>query len=144
MIHTMQMDVPLMDGAVESIQFFREKGIPVALASCTNYNLIEAAMGRHDLKKYFTLMVTASGVMPGKPHPEIYIHTAVKLGMDPTRCLAIEDSFFGVISAKAAKMKVVAMPDPSEYEQERFGAADMKIRSLREINNELFEKLEKL
>jgi len=144
MIHTMETEVPLMDGAVEAIQFFRDMRIPVALASCTNYNLIEAAMGRHDLKKYFTLMVTASGKMPGKPHPEVYIHTAAKLGMDPTLCLAIEDSFFGVISAKAAKMKVIAMPDPSEYDQERFGAADVKIRSLREINNKLFEKLEKL
>ncbi len=144
MILAMQTEVPLMDGAVEAIQFFREKRIPVALASCTNYNLIETAMDRHDLKKYFKLMVTASGVMPGKPHPEIYIQTVARMGKDPTRCLAIEDSFFGVISAKAAKMKVVAMPDPSEYDQERFSAADVKIRSLREINNELFEKLEKL
>lgn len=144
MILTMEKEVPLMDGALEAIQFFMEKNIPVALASCTNYNLIEAAMNRHDLRKYFKLMVSASGVMPGKPHPEVYIQTAAKMGADPTRCLAIEDSFFGVISAKAAKMKVVAMPDPSEYNQDRFSAADAKIRSLREIDDELFKKLENL
>jgi len=144
MILTMEKEVPLMDGALEAIQFFKEKNIPVALASCTNYNLIEAAMNRHDLRKYFKLMVSASGVMPGKPHPEVYIQTAAKMGADPTRCLAIEDSFFGVISAKAAKMKVVAMPDPSEYNQDRFSAADAKIRSLREIDDELFKKLENL
>jgi len=142
MILTMEKEVPLMDGALEAIQFFMEKNIPVALASCTNYNLIEAAMNRHDLRKYFKLMVSASGVMPGKPHPEVYIQTAAKMGADPTRCLAIEDSFFGVISAKAAKMKVVAMPDPSEYNQDRFSAADAKIRSLREIDDELFKKLQ--
>ena len=144
MIHIMETDVPIMDGAVEAIQFFRDKKIPVALATCSTGDHIEAAMGKHDLKKYFSLMISAADNMQGKPHPEVYIRTAGLLGTDPTHCLAFEDSFFGVISAKAAKMKVVAMPDPEEYDQLRFGAADLKIRSLRELNNEVFEKLQKL
>ncbi len=141
MLQKMRAQVPLMKGAVEAILFFKEKNIPVALASCSTMEHIEAAMGKYNLAGYFDLMVSAANGMPGKPHPEVYIQTASKLGIEPTACLAIEDSFFGVISAKAARLKVMAMPDPLEYEQERFGAADLKIRSLTEINDSLLEKL---
>ncbi len=141
MLKKMHTRVPLMEGAMEAILFFKEKKIPVALASCSTIEHIEAVMGRYNLTGQFDLMVSASNGMPGKPHPEVYIQTASRLGLEPTACLAIEDSFFGVISAKAARMKVIAMPDPHEYDQERFGAADLKIRSLSEINDTLLEKL---
>ncbi len=142
MVETMRTAVPLMEGAEEAIRFFRDKGIPVALATCSTTTHIDAALTRHDLKKYFDLEVSAASQMQGKPHPEVYLRTAELLGVDPVFCLAIEDSFFGVIAAKAARMKVVAMPDKEEYHQERFGAADLKIRSLREINEEAFQMLQ--
>jgi sugar-phosphatase len=81
--------------------------------------------------------------MPGKPHPEVFLRTAGLLKVDPTRCLVFEDSFYGVIAAKAARMKVVAMPDPSEYDQERFSAADLKIRSLDEFTLDTFRQMQK-
>ncbi len=144
MVETMKTDVSLMEGAEEAILFFREKGLPVALATCSTEEHIDAALDRHDLKKYFDLLVSAADGMQGKPHPEVYLRTAELLGIDPTLCLAIEDSFFGVIAAKAARMKVIAMPDPSEYEQARYGAADLKIQSLTEIGKEKLELLEQL
>jgi HAD superfamily hydrolase (TIGR01509 family) len=144
MVENMRTRVPLMKGAREAVRFFREKGLPVALASCSTHVHIDAVLERHKLRELFSLVVSAAGIMPGKPHPEIYLHTAKKLGVDPTHCLAIEDSFFGVVSALAARMKVLAMPDPHEYGQSRFDAAHMKIRSLREINDELFNKLSEI
>ncbi len=72
------------------------------------------------------------------------LKTAEMLGTDPAMCLAIEDSFYGLISAKSARMKVISMPDPVEYNQPRFGAADLKIRSLREINDMTFDQLQKI
>ena len=144
MTEALRTRVPLMEGAREAIGFFREKGLPLALASCSAMNQIEAAMDRHQLRDHFEFMISASDGMPGKPHPEIYLQTAEKMGVDPTQCLAIEDSFYGLISAKAARMKVLSMPDPEEYEQERFGAADLKIRSLTEINDTLFNKIQNL
>lgn len=144
MTEELRNSVPLMEGAREAINFFREKGLPLALASCSAMNQIEAAMDRHQLGDYFELMISVSDGMPGKPHPEIYLQTAQKMGADPRECLAIEDSFFGLISAKAAKMKVISMPDPEEYDQERFGAADAKIRSLAEINETLFNRIQNL
>jgi HAD superfamily hydrolase (TIGR01509 family) len=144
MIEKMRTQVPLMEGAREAIRFFQEKNLALALASCSTHANIDAAMERHGLRDKFKLVVSAANGMPGKPHPEIYLHTARQLGMEPTSCLAIEDSFFGVISAKAARMKVLAMPAPHEYDQPRFGVADKKIRSLTEINEELYKKLEEI
>ena len=141
MLKKMRNEVPLMEGAVEAILFFKEKNIPLALASCSTMDHIKAAMGKYNLSKHFDLMVSAANGMPGKPHPEVYLQTATRLGIAPTDCLAIEDSFFGVISAKAARMKVLAPPDPHEFDQERFGVADIKIRSLTEINDALLEEL---
>ena len=137
MVQKMKTVVPLMKGALEAILFFRDKELPLALASCSTMEHIEAAMGKYNLAGYFDVIVSAANGMPGKPHPEVYIQTASRLGIEPTACLAIEDSFFGLISAKAARMKVLALPDPHEYEQERFGAADLKIRSLTEIDDAL-------
>lgn len=144
MVETMLTEVLLMEGAEEAIRFFREKDLPLALATCSTRAHIEAALERYGLLRYFDLLVSAADGMQGKPHPEVYLTTAARLGIDPSRCLAIEDSFFGVIAAKAARMKVVAMPDRSEYDQPRFGAADLKIKSLNEINEESFLLLQQL
>ena len=142
MVETMLREVPLMEGARELIGFFREKGLPVALATCSTQEHIDAVMEKHGLRDSFDLLISAARNMQGKPHPEVYLHTAEKLKVDPTYCLAFEDSFFGLVAAKAARMKVVVMPDRSEYDQERFGAADLKIRSLTEFTAETFEKLQ--
>ena len=142
MVETMKREVPLMDGARELIGMFREMGMPVALATCSTQEHIDAVMEKHGIRELFDLLVSAAVEMPGKPHPEVYLRTAALLKTDPTRCLAFEDSFAGVIAAKAARMRVVAMPDPSEYDQERFGAADIKIRSLNDFTIEMFNKLQ--
>jgi len=142
MVETMKREVSLMEGARELIGMFREMGMPVALATCSTQEHIDAVMEKHGIRELFDLLVSAAVAMPGKPHPEVYLRTATLLKVDPTRCLAFEDSFAGVIAARAARMKVVAMPDPSEFDQERFGAADLKIRSLNEFTIEMFNKLQ--
>jgi len=144
MVELMKSSVPLMKGAREAVRFFRDRGLPVALASCSAEDHIDAAMNRYGMMKDFDVVVSAADGMPGKPHPEVYLRTAEKLGIPPEFCLAIEDTFYGVISARAARMKVVAMPDPVEYDQPRFAAADMKIRSLAEINETLLREMEEL
>jgi sugar-phosphatase len=142
MVETMRKEVELMEGARELISMFREMGLPVALATCSTHDHIDAVMEKHGLRNSFDLLVSAAVDMPGKPHPEVFLRTAALLKTDPTFCLVFEDSFNGVIAAKAARMKVVAMPDSTEYEQERFGAADLKIRSLTEFTMKIFNKLQ--
>jgi len=66
----------------------------------------------------------------GKPHPAIYTSTSKFLKIDPKNCIAFEDSYNGLLSAKNAGMRTVAVPDPKHFEDRRFIIADMKIRSL--------------
>ncbi len=139
----LMVEVPLMKGARKLIGMFRQLKLPVALATCSSQAHIDAVIDKHHLRDAFDLLVSAARNMPGKPHPEVFIQTAELLKVDPTRCLVFEDSFYGVIAAKAAKMKVVAMPDPSEYDQKRFGAADLKIRSLNEFTLDTFNQMQK-
>ena len=69
----------------------------------------------------------------GKPHPAVFITAANNLGVSPNNCIVIEDSLNGVIAGKAAKMKVVAIPEPDEQQIEKFVIADQIITSLREL-----------
>ena len=64
----------------------------------------------------------------GKPHPGAYLSTAAKLGVDPTGCLAVEDSFNGAIAAKAARMRVVVVPEPAALDSPRWGFCDAVLR----------------
>jgi mannitol-1-/sugar-/sorbitol-6-/2-deoxyglucose-6-phosphatase len=75
--------------------------------------------------------ISSAGTLPfSKPHPQVYINCAELLGVSPLQCLCFEDSFNGLISAKAARMKCVIVPDPDQYEAAKWGAADLKIPSL--------------
>ena len=67
----------------------------------------------------------------GKPHPGAYLSTAAKLGVDPTACLAFEDSFNGAISAKAARMRVVGVPEPAARGSPRWGFCDLVLVAVR-------------
>jgi len=142
MVETMKKEVNLMEGARELIGMFREMALPVALATCSTQEHIDAVMEKHGLRTSFDLLVSAAVGMPGKPHPEVFLQTANLLNVDPTLCLVFEDSFYGVVAAKAARMKVVAMPDSSEFDQDRFGVADLKIRSLNDFTLHTFQKLQ--
>ena len=69
-------------------------------------------MENHALRASFEKLVSAAEYMPGKPHPEDFLRTSGLLKVDPTRSLVFEDSFNGLVAAKAERMKVVDMPDP--------------------------------
>ena len=138
----LRTEVPLMEGAEEVVRFFIDKNIPVALASCSNMSLIDAFLDRFGFRDLFDPVVSAADGQFGKPHPAVYLETATRLGIDPTQCLVIEDTFHGMIAAKAARMKTVVIPRGKEYDQLRFGAADLKIRTMHELNNEALNKLQ--
>src|SRR5438309_1370357 len=89
---------------------------------------------RTGIRSLFSVVVTGDEVQQGKPHPDIYLRAAKKLGISPEACLVIEDALAGIAAAKAANMRVAAIPDkrfvdPREYENE----ADYILGSLSEI-----------
>lgn len=113
-----------LSGALELIDFAANHNIPAALASSSYTVLIEAFIKKFDLDKKIPVRVSAQEMQYGKPHPEIFIATAEKLNVDANRCTVFEDSINGVIAAKAAKMKCIAVPEISQLNNPKFSIAD--------------------
>jgi HAD superfamily hydrolase (TIGR01509 family) len=129
------------DGVHHILQFVKNQNVKVALASSSFYEIIDAVLEKFHIKDNFEIIYSAEDEKYGKPHPAIYITTAEKLMVMPQECLAIEDSFNGVLSAKAAKMKCIAVPDSSMKYNEKLIIADLELRSLTDLNEEKWEIL---
>lgn len=123
-----------MEGVVESLKFFKEKGLRLALASSSAMRLIKATVQKLKIEEYFELLVSAEHETYGKPHPAVFIRTAETLGVSVHRCLVLEDSFNGVLAAKSARMQCVAVPDKEHYADSRFAIADFKLQSLTQVS----------
>lgn len=127
-------------GAETIVKAFKEAGLPMAIASSSQTEIINAVLGKLGIKDYLKVIYSAEHETFGKPHPGVYITTAVKLGVPPGNCLAFEDSPNGVLAAKAAKMKCVAVPDIKMKDDKRFLIADMIIDSLSDFHLEALEQ----
>jgi len=131
----------LMDGALYILDFFKDKKIKLGLASSSAMFLIDAFLERFKLRSRFEVICSAENEEYGKPHPAVYLKTAKLLGSHPASCLAFEDSYFGLLAAKAAMMKVVVVPDHRRGEDPRFIIADLKLNKLKDFNGKEFERL---
>lgn len=87
--------------------------VPTALATSAPRRLIDAVLDRHGLAASFRATVSSAEVDRGKPHPDVYLEAARRLGTDPARCVGVEDSSNGLRAAHAAGMAVVAIPNPT-------------------------------
>jgi sugar-phosphatase len=128
-----------MEGVNYSIQYFKDKGYKIALASSSALSLINVVLNKLDIANDFEVINSAEHLSYGKPHPEIFIKTALQLNVKPSECLVIEDSFNGVFAGKAAMMKVVAIPEGENKSDQRFTIADYKLNSLSQIKEITFE-----
>jgi sugar-phosphatase len=126
----------LMPGAAEAIDLFRGSGIALALASGSVPPVIDAVLDRFALRDRFVVVSSAVDDVLGKPHPAIFLRTAAALGLDALECVVLEDSINGCIAAKAARMRVIAVPDPRFSGDGRFAIADVRLSSLLELGDE--------
>jgi len=101
--------IPLRPGAREWLAFVSEQGIPLGLATSSGPIAVRERLG--DLLGLFAAVVTRADVAHGKPHPDLYLEAAARLGIAPETALAVEDSPAGTQSALAAGMPVVVVPD---------------------------------
>jgi HAD superfamily hydrolase (TIGR01509 family) len=137
----MRNDAKLMDGAEKILHFFRDRDFKVGLASSSPLRLIETFLDRFNLNHHFDACQSSENEVYGKPHPAVYISTASSLGVKPVECVAFEDSFNGLLSARAAKMKTVAIPDKDHFNDPRFAIADLKLASLQLFDNSHLNQL---
>jgi len=131
----------LKNGVIKTLDFFTVKNIPMAIASSSQTDIINAVLDKTSIGKYFKIVHSAQNEKYGKPHPGVYITAAEKIDIDPKHCLAFEDSPNGVLAAKAAKMKCVVVPDQIIKTDNRFSIADKIIDSLNDFSLEILENL---
>ncbi len=134
-------EAQVMPGAHDTVRFFYERTIPLAVASASPMEIIETVLRRLDLIQYFTLWHSAVLETRSKPHPDVYLSTIEKLKVKGTHSIAFEDSGNGLRSAHAADMLTVAVPAPYEYDEPKFDIADIKIPSLTHFNEDIFNNL---
>jgi len=104
-----QEHIPWRPGAVELLTELRDRAVPCALVTMSYESLATTVIGGLHADS-FAAVVTGDQVVDGKPHPEAYLTAAARLGVDPTQCVAIEDSPTGIASARAAGCVVIAVP----------------------------------
>ncbi len=129
--------IPTKDGVVELLEWLKEQNIPTAVATSTAKEVATIKLELAGLSKYFDNLTTGCEVTNGKPDPEIYLLAANRLKVEPTKCLAFEDSNNGVRAAVAAKMSTYQIPDLVEPcdEVRQFGHSI--VSSLHDVLNEL-------
>ena len=125
--------LPLIDGAHEAVERLAAR-CPLGLASSSNREVIDLVLDLSGLARLFRVTVSSEEVPRGKPEPDVYLEAARGLGVPPERCAAVEDSHNGIRSAKAAGMRVIAIPNqhypPGE---EALALADVTLGSLAEL-----------
>jgi HAD superfamily hydrolase (TIGR01509 family) len=128
---------PLIPGAVEAVRRVAAHW-PLAIASSSNPELIEVVLRAAGLRELFPVAVSSQDVARGKPAPDVYLEAARRLGVEPVRCAAVEDSHNGIRSAKAAGMRVVAVPNPHfPPDDEALAQADVVVPAIGELTPEL-------
>jgi HAD superfamily hydrolase (TIGR01509 family) len=105
--------VPVKAGAVELLTYLKEQGYPIGLATSTPYETTMEHLRRTDMTRFFApkAIVTGDMVKKGKPHPEIFLTAAERLGVSPAHCIGVEDSNNGIRAVAAAGMRAVFVPD---------------------------------
>jgi HAD superfamily hydrolase (TIGR01509 family) len=103
--------IPVKKGLIELLEFLKERDIKIALATSTSHETARFNLEISNTLKYFDTLVCGNDVKNGKPHPEVFLTAAERLGAKPENCLAYEDSINGIKSAYAAGMVTVMVPD---------------------------------
>ncbi len=103
--------IPLKPGAAEALRFVAGRGLPLALATSAHREPALAHLRRLEVLAHFDVLVTREDVAQAKPHPDLFLAAAERLGVAAADCLAVEDSPTGVQAALAAGMMTVMVPD---------------------------------
>lgn len=121
--------------------FFSECNFKVGLATSSGHDLINVIVDLLNIRSDLHAVSSANDLAYGKPHPEVYLNCARKLNVLPRQCICFEDSFNGMIAAKAAGMKCIIVPSQQDSKKLIWEAADLKIPSLNNFNAFLLKSL---
>lgn len=133
---------PPMPGVRHALDLFKERQFRIGLATSSPLALAKIVTDKLEIGDYFDAVTSAGDLPYGKPHPQVYMDCAAALSANPLECVAFEDSFNGLIAARAARMKCVVIPVADQYSLPKWGAADLKLSSLLDLTAEFLDKLQ--
>ena len=128
-------EVPLKPGVMDFLHTCRRHQIKLGIASSNSSALIMNVLEAHHIRDFFDCIKSGTDVIKGKPAPDIYLHVAKELNVNPQKCLVFEDITQGILAGKSAGMKVCAVEDAysSEQWEEKIRLADLYISSYDEL-----------
>jgi len=130
-----------MEGVTDLLKSLKSKGYKIGLATSSYQRIIDAVLKKLNIGDYFDVIHSAEHEKFGKPHPAVFMTTADLLKVKYSDCLVFEDSLNGVISAKAARMKVVAVPEDCNGSNPKLIVADLILNSLADFDVERIDSL---
>lgn len=133
--------VPCKKGLFELLDFLKSNNIKMAVATSTSAKTAHGIIKKAGIYDYFDEFVCGDDVVNGKPHPEVFLTAAKKIGLDPTECVAFEDSINGIKSAFSAKMTTVMVPDYLQPTEEIIPMIDCLCKDLSQSFQFLQEKI---
>lgn len=104
-------EVPLKKGVEEFLNYCRQNGLRLGIATSNSRELVENVLSVHHIRDFFSSIVTGGDVQKGKPSPEVYLRAAAELRVSPEHCLVFEDIIPGIQAGKNAGMRVCAVED---------------------------------
>lgn len=137
----MKTDYELKPGVYELFSWLREIGAHIALASSTREVSVRRSLDKAKLTDYFETLVCGDMVSHSKPHPEIFLTAAERIGADPGDCYVIEDSYNGIRAAHAAGAHPIMVPDILQPDEEIRGLAEVVLPTLFEVKAYLERKM---
>jgi HAD superfamily hydrolase (TIGR01509 family) len=126
-------DYKPIKGIIELMEEIKDLGLPMAIASSSPVQFIEAVLEKLSLRKYVKYWLSGEEVINSKPAPDIFLRVAEVLNVDPGECLVIEDSSSGVTAAKRAGMKCIGYQNINSGNQD-LSAADQIVDNIQKIN----------
>jgi HAD superfamily hydrolase (TIGR01509 family) len=132
-VYVAQHGVDLKPGIRELLEFLQESEIPAAITSSSPLDRIQDYLAFHQLDGYFAALCSGRDTPRGKPEPDIYLHGAASIGVDPRFCLGLEDSPAGILSTYRAGCLPVLIPDLDQPSEETKALLFAKADSLLDI-----------
>ncbi|PPI88795.1 2-deoxyglucose-6-phosphatase [Candidatus Pantoea edessiphila] len=124
---------PLLPGVKFALKLCKKYNFKIGLASASPLRMLERVLDIFNLTHYFDLIISSENLPYSKPHPQIYLDAATQFDINPQKCVAIEDSFNGMIAVKAARMRSIVIPAIEYHNDLVWSVADVKLKSLAQL-----------
>lgn len=122
-----------LPGVLDILKWLKTNNIKLGVGTSSYMKIVDAVMTKLNVTDYFEVIHSAEHEKYGKPHPAVYLTCAEKLNVNPNKCVVIEDSFNGLLAAKAASMATIVVPDKSNTPHPHLIIADCVAESLDEV-----------